>query len=431
MGGGPGTGAMAGDPQGAQGGAAPRLGPLAGLRVVEMAGIGPAPFAAMLLADLGAQVIRIDRPGPSDLGIARPAEFDFVLRGRGRVALDLKHPEAVACVLDLLATADALIEGFRPGVMERLGLGPEPCLRANPRLVYGRVTGWGQDGPLAPRAGHDLNYLALTGVLDMIGRDPDQPPAIPLNLIADYAGGSLMLVLGILAGVFAARAGGPGQVVDAAMVDGVSVLATAMAGLRAAGLHDGPRGTNLLDGGLPEYDVYRCADGRWLSLGALEPRFRATALAGFGLDPAAFPPDRSPAGRARLRRALSDAIATRGRDEWCAMFEGQDACIAPVLTPEEAPEHPHMAARATHVAIGGHRQPAPAPRFSATPCAVPDAVTACATGAAGLAGWGLDEQAIARLVGSGAMPGAGQAPDQTHAGRPEPGAGPMQTGGRK
>lgn len=417
MAGGPGAGGMARDAQGGAAapqhasGAGPRQGPLAGLRVVEMAGIGPAPFAAMLLADLGAQVIRIDRPGPSELGIARPAEFDFVLRGRGRVALDLKHPEGVACVLALVATADALIEGFRPGVMERLGLGPEPCLRVNPRLVYGRVTGWGQDGPLAPRAGHDLNYLALTGVLDMIGRDPDQPPAIPLNLIADYAGGSLMLVLGILAAVMAARAGGPGQVVDAAMVDGVSVLGTAMAGLRAAGLHDGPRGTNLLDGGLPEYDVYRCADGRWLSLAALEPRFRDTALAGFGLDPAAFPPDRSPAGRARLRAALSAAIAARGRDEWCSILAGQDACTAPVLAPEEAPDHPHMAARRSHVTIGGHRQPAPAPRFSATPCAVPRPATESVVGAGALAGWGLDGQAIARLVASGAMPPAGAEQD--------------------
>ncbi|MEI4484887.1 CaiB/BaiF CoA-transferase family protein [Frigidibacter sp. MR17.14] len=378
----------------------PRTGPLAGLKVIEMAGIGPCPFAAMVLADLGAEVLRIDRAAPPGLGIERPEAFDYVLRGRSAVALDLKTPEAVAAVLDLVAGADALIEGFRPGVMERLGLGPAPCLARNPALVYGRVTGWGQDGPMAPRAGHDLGYLALSGILSMIGPEGGAPVP-PLNLLADYAGGSLMLVIGLLSALTAARAGAGGQVVDAAMLDGLALLGTPMAGLRAAGLHDGPRGTNLLDGGLPEYACYPCRDGGWLAVAALEPKFRDLALAGFGLVPADWPIDRSPTGRARLRAALGAAIATRDRDDWARLFAGTDACVTPVLSPEEAPHHPQLAARATHAPVAGHLQPAPAPRFSATPPAPPAPFRR--EGPEALARWGLDPDRIERLAGTGAL----------------------------
>ncbi|RNF33242.1 CaiB/BaiF CoA transferase family protein [Paracoccus methylarcula] len=378
-------------------------GPLTGLRIIEMEGIGPPPFAAMLLADMGAEVIRITRPEPSGLGIERPPEFELPARGRRSVAMDLKNPEAVACLLDLIARADGLIEGFRPGVMERLGLGPETCLDRNPRLVYGRMTGWGQTGPLAPRAGHDVNYLALTGLLDMIGRE-GQPPTIPLNLLADYAGGSLMLVIGMLAALLHAKSTGQGQVIDAAMVDGAALLGTAMTGLRASGIHRGERGTNILDGGLPEYSVYECADGRYLSVGALEPKFRKILLEGLGLDEADAPLDGSPASRIKARAAIAGRIKQHGRDEWVARFEGLDACVAPVLSQEEAAHHPHNAARENHVEIAGIVQPAPTPRFSVTPLPTPTPPEPPgASGTAVLAAWGLPAERIEALLRSGAV----------------------------
>lgn len=378
-------------------------GPLTGLRIIEMEGIGPPPFAAMLLADMGAEVIRITRPEPSGLGIERPPEFELPARGRRSVAMDLKNPEAVACLFDLIARADGLIEGFRPGVMERLGLGPEPCLDRNPRLVYGRMTGWGQTGPLAPRAGHDVNYLALTGLLDMIGRE-GQPPTIPLNLVADYAGGSLMLVIGMLAALLHAKEAGQGQVIDAAMVDGAALLGTAMTGLRASGIHKGERGTNILDGGLPEYSVYECADGRYLSVGALEPKFRKILLEGLGLDEADAPLDGSPESRIKARAAIAGRIRQHDRDEWVARFEGLDACVAPVLSQEEAALHPHNAARGNHVEIGGIVQPAPAPRFSVTPAPTPSPPERPgASGEAVLAEWGLSAERIEALLRSGAV----------------------------
>ncbi|SIS96974.1 CaiB/BaiF CoA transferase family protein [Paracoccus saliphilus] len=378
-------------------------GPLTGLRIIEMEGIGPAPFAAMLLADMGAEVIRITRPEASGLGIERPPEFELPARGRRSVAMDLKNPEAVACALDLIARADGLIEGFRPGVMEWLGLGPEPCLDRNPRLVYGRMTGWGQTGPLAPRAGHDVNYLALTGLLDMIGRE-GQPPTIPLNLLADYAGGSLMLVIGMLAALLHAKEAGQGQVIDAAMVDGAALLGTAMTGLRASGIHKGERGTNILDGGLPEYSVYECADGRYLSVGALEPKFRKILLEGLGLDEADAPRDGSPESRIKARAAIAGRIRQHDRDEWVARFEGLDACVAPVLSQEEAALHPHNAARENHVEIAGIVQPAPAPRFSATPAPTPSPPERPgASGEAVLAEWGLSAERIEALLQSGAV----------------------------
>lgn len=379
-------------------------GPLRGIRIVEMAGIGPAPFAAMILADMGAEVIRIDRPTPSGNGIVRAPRFDLVARGRRAVTLDLKHPEGVACALELIAAADGLVEGFRPGVMERLGLGPDACRARNPRLVYGRLTGWGQDGPLAHAAGHDLNYLALTGVLDMIGRE-GQPPVPPLNLVADYAGGSLMLVAGLLAALLDAQRSGQGQVVDAAMVDGVALLATAMTGLRAAGLHDGPRGTNILDGGAPYYDVYACADGKFLSVAPIERKFREIFLRGLGFDPADFPDMDDRAMWPEARRLIAARLAQRSRDEWCAVFDGQDACVAPVLSLAEAPDHPHNAARRTHVRIDGIMQPAPAPRFGRTQVPLPAAPEddPGTDGATILRDWGIDPDRIGTLIENGAL----------------------------
>lgn len=379
-------------------------GPLRGIRIVEMAGIGPAPFAAMILADMGAEVIRIDRPTPSGNGIVRAPRFDLVARGRRTVTLDLKHPEGVACALDLIAAADGLVEGFRPGVMERLGLGPDACRARNPRLVYGRLTGWGQDGPLAHAAGHDLNYLALTGVLDMIGRE-GQPPVPPLNLVADYAGGSLMLVAGLLAALLDAQRSGQGQVVDAAMVDGVALLATAMTGLRAAGLHDGPRGTNILDGGAPYYDVYACADGKFLSVAPIERKFREIFLRGLGFDPADFPDMDDRAMWPEARRLIAARLAQRSRDEWSAVFDGQDACVAPVLSLAEAPDHPHNAARRTHVRIDGIMQPAPAPRFGRTQVPLPAAPEddPGTDGATILRDWGIDPDRIGTLIENGAL----------------------------
>lgn len=380
-----------------------RQGPLKGLRVVEMEGIGPPPFAAMLLSDMGAEVIRIARIADSGLGIDRPDELDLPARGRQSLAMDLKNPQAVECLLDLISSADGLIEGFRPGVMERLGLGPDICLGRNPRLIYGRLTGWGQDGPMALRAGHDVNYLAITGLLDMIGRE-GEPPTIPANFLADYAGGSLMMVIGMLAALLHAKSTGQGQIIDSAMVDGAALLATAMAGFRAAGMHDGPRGTNLLDGGLPQYSVYECADGKYLSIGALERKFQLILLAGLGLSDEDAPLQGAKEDRLRARRVIGQRIRQRSRDEWITHFEGKDACVAPVLTFEEAARHSHNRARGTFVEIDGVTQPAPAPRFSATPLAMPvPPERPGASGRAVLEAWGIDADRIKALVEAGAV----------------------------
>ncbi|MFF8841293.1 CaiB/BaiF CoA transferase family protein [Streptomyces sp. NPDC015127] len=342
-------------------------GPLAGVRVVELAGIGPGPFAAMLLADLGADVVRIDRPGGAGLGID-PA-YDLTNRNKRSVLIDLKSEDGPRRVLDLVERADILIEGYRPGVAERLGVGPDVCLARNPRLVYGRMTGWGQDGPLADRAGHDIGYIALTGTLSMIGKD-GEPPVVPANLVGDYAGGSLYLVIGVLAALQHARTeGGTGQVVDAAIVDGAAHLATMIHGMMAAGGWQDRRGANLLDGGCPFYGTYETADGGYMAVGALEQRFydEFVELLGIG--------DQIPARKdfdrwGDLREAIAARFRTRTRAEWTAVFEGSDACVAPVLSLREAPAHPHIAARATFTDHGGITQPAPAPRFSATPGAV-------------------------------------------------------------
>ncbi|MFE1882168.1 CaiB/BaiF CoA transferase family protein [Streptomyces diastatochromogenes] len=341
-------------------------GPLSGVRVVELAGIGPGPFAAMLLADLGADVVRVDRPGGP--GLAIDPAYDVTNRNKRSVVVDLKAPDGPARVLDLAARADILIEGYRPGVAERLGVGPEDCHARNPRLVYGRMTGWGQEGPLADRAGHDVAYIALTGTLGMIGR-PDEPPAVPANLLGDYAGGSLYLVVGVLAALHHARATGTGQVVDAAIVDGTAHLSAMIHGMLAAGGWQDRRGANLLDGGCPYYGTYETADGGHMAVGALEARFYEEFLHQLGLD------DLVPARKdwtrwGELRERVAARFKSRTRDEWTALFAGSDACVAPVLSLREAPHHPHLAARGTFTDHGGITQPAPAPRFSATPTTV-------------------------------------------------------------
>jgi len=347
-------------------------GPLTGVKVIELAGIGPGPMAAMMLADMGATVLRVDRKTPSGLGVPRPQRFDLLLRGRRSVPLDLKQPEAVAFVLDLVAGADIVIEGFRPGVTERLGLGPQPCLARNPRLVYGRITGWGQDGPLAQDVGHDLNYIALTGALHAIGR-AGQAPAIPINLVGDFGGGTLYLVVGVLAALHEARSSGQGQVVDAAMCDGIASLMTQQHGSFAAGMTTNVRGTNITDSGAPFYDVYACADGRWLSIGAIESRFYREVLRVLDLPvdamlAAQWDRDAWPAAKQRI----AARVATRPLDDWLAAFAGTECCVAPVLTLDEATRHPHLRARGTYVDVAGVTQPAPAPRFSRTPSNTPE-----------------------------------------------------------
>ena len=386
----------AGDGEGATGA---RPGPLAGVRVVELAGIGPAPFAAMLLADLGADVIRVDRPGDPSLPVPLPPESDLLRRGRPSVALDLKHPDGLATTLDLVEQADVLLEGYRPGVAERLGLGPDDCLARNPRLVYGRMTGWGQDGPLAHSAGHDIGYVAVTGALHAIGR-AGGPPQVPVNLVGDFGGGALYLVVGVLAALLEARTSGCGQVVDAAIVDGTAHLSSLVVGLASAGLWSDRRGTNLLDTGAPFYDVYETSDGGWLAVGPLEPAFYAELLHLLDLTDAA--PDRlDPAQWPALRTLLADAFRTRTRDAWTAVFEGTDACVEPVLSYAEAPAHPHLAARGTYVEHHGIVQPAPAPRFSRTPAVLgaPPSTPGADTRAA-LAAWGVDD--VDALIASGA-----------------------------
>lgn len=344
----------------------PGHGPLSGVRVVELAGIGPSPFAAMLLADLGADVVRVDRPGGPGLGID-PAH-DVTNRNKRSVLVDLKAPDGAARVLALAERADILIEGYRPGVAERLGVGPDACHARNPRLVYGRMTGWGQDGPLADRAGHDVTYIALTGTLGMIGR-PGEPPAVPANLLGDYAGGSLYLVVGVLAALHHARATGTGQVVDAAIVDGTAHLSAMIHGMLSAGGWQDRRGANLLDGGCPYYGIYATADGGYMAVGALETRFYAEFLHLLGLDHLAGAHD-DWSRWGELREQTAARFKSRTRDEWTALFEGSDACVAPVLSLREAPHHPHLAARGTFTDHGGITQPAPAPRFSATPTRV-------------------------------------------------------------
>jgi len=347
------------------------MGPLNGLKVIELAGIGPGPMAAMLLADMGATVLRVDRKTPVALGVQRPERFDLLLRNRRSIPLDLKQPAAIELVLDLVSRSDVLIEGFRPGVTERLGLGPEICLAKNPKLIYGRMTGWGQDGPLASTVGHDINYIALTGTLHAIGR-AGQAPVPPINLVGDFGGGTLYLVMGILAALFEQRASGKGQVVDAAMVDGVASLMTQPHGSLAAGVMSIERGTNATDSGAPFYDAYECADGHWITLGAVEPKFYAQALRVLQLD-SLLADQWNRETWAATKTLIARRVRQRTRDEWCTLFEGTESCFAPMLTMEEAPQHPHLKQRGTYVDIDGITQPAPAPRFSrsVTPTPLP------------------------------------------------------------
>ena len=353
-------------------------GPLRGLTIVEMAGLGPGPFAGMMLADHGAQVIRVERPG--NLFIPN----DPLTRSRRSIALDLKNEAGRDVVRRLAIRADGLIEGYRPGVMERLGLGPEVLLHDNPKLVYGRVTGWGQDGPLSGQAGHDLNYLALTGLLHGIG--PRERPVVPINYLADFAGGGMMLAFGMVAALLDVQRGGQGQVVDAAMTDGAALIGAITFGMKAAGMWSDEREANLLDGGDPLYGCYRCADGKFLALGALEPQFRAALVEGLGLTDI-------------TKKSVAAAIARKRRDQWVAHFAGLDACVAPVLSLEEAPAHPHNRARGTFVEVGGVRQPGPAPRYSVTETEAPRPPRGEGQdGAAILAELGYDEDEIKELL---------------------------------
>ena len=354
----------------------PHRGPLAGVRIVEFAGLGPGPFACMLLSDLGADVVRIDRPD------ARPVNpLDIVGRGRRTVLLDLKQPEAIAQVLQLLERADALAEGFRPGVMERLGLGPEAVARRNPRLVYGRMTGWGQDGPLAQTAGHDINYIAVAGALAMVG-EPGRGPVPPLNLVGDYGGGSLYLVTGLLAALMHARATGEGQVVDAAICDGVLSLLSNNQSHRLRGIYRDERGANMLDGGAPYYTTYETADGRHVAVGPIEPKFFALLCQQLELPEALWDAQNDRARWPALRAAIAAAFRQRTLAEWCARMEGSDSCFAPVLTLEEAQRHPHIQARAGFLQVDGVMHTAPAPRFSRTPAAIQSPSGAPAVGVA-------------------------------------------------
>jgi alpha-methylacyl-CoA racemase len=372
-------------------------GPLRGIKVVELAGIGPGPHAATILADLGADVIRLERPGGAT--IAAPRETDLLTRGRPSVALDLKHPDAVTTVLRLVEDADVLIEGMRPGAAERLGLGPEDCLARNPRLVYGRMTGWGQDGPLAQSAGHDLNYIAIAGALHGLGQTPERPQ-FPTNLVGDFGGGSTYLVIGLLAALLEARVSGRGQVVDAAIVDGTAHLSAMFAGMLAGGAAHERRAANLLDGAAPFYEVYETADGRHMSVGALEPQFYDALIAGLGLADRA--PDRWDLTQwPALRELFVARFKEKTQAEWTEVFEGTDACCAPVLPLTQAARHPHLAARETYVERDGVLQPAPAPRFSRTEAtlttgpSVPGGQTRSA-----LAAWGIE--GVDALISSGA-----------------------------
>ena len=379
------------------------MGPLQGVKVVEFAALGPAPMGAMLLADLGAEVLRIERKASVN---GRPTadlfdpKIDILNRSRRVVALDMKQPEAIETALRLIEQADVLIEGFRPGVMERLGVGPDVCLARNPKLVYGRMTGWGQSGALAHAAGHDINYLSLSGALHAIGEKGGKPVA-PLNLVADCGGGAMLLAMGVLAGVISARNTGRGQVVDAAMTDGAAVLMSMMYTLKAMGQWTQQRGDNLLDGGAHFYDTYQCSDGKWLSVGAIEPQFYALLLEKAGIDDPAFKAQWDRSQWPALKEKLAAVLATRTRDAWCAVFEGSDACVAPVLDMDEAPLHAHNLSRNTFIEVNGIIQPAPAPRFSGTPAGQPTPPQPDGD-AQVLSDWGFsaDELACLRMQGA-------------------------------
>lgn len=376
-------------------------GPLAGVRILELGGVGPSPMAAMLLADLGATVLRVERPQPSGLGIQRPDRFMLLNRSRQSVIIDLKNPEGIALVHDLIGAAEALFDPFRPGTTERLGLGPDECLARNKRLVYVRITGWGQDGPLAMSAGHDINYLSITGAAAALGRQ-GEAPALPLNLLGDFAGGSLYAALGAVSGILHARKTGEGQVVDAAIVDGAASLMTLFYGSLACGVQRIERGTNVLDGGAYYWDTYRCADGNYVSVAPVESKFRAIMFQKLGLADRSPALDELPVNEARA--VLAATFAGHDRDHWAQLFEGTDACVAPVLNMQEAPLHPHNRARGTFVEPDGIVQPAPAPRFSRTPSALPTPPeTAGASSRQALLEWGVPASKVEDLCASGVV----------------------------
>jgi alpha-methylacyl-CoA racemase len=379
------------------------MGPLTGIKVIEIAGIGPGPYGAMLLADLGADVIRIDRSGNVTGGDPATPPADLLARGRRSVGVDLKHPDGVATVLDLVAGADALIEGFRPGVMERLGLGPDVCLERNPKLVYGRMTGWGQEGPYAPTAGHDINYIALAGALEPLGRAGEQPTP-PINLVGDFGGGGMLLAFGVCAALLEAGRSGQGQVIDAAMVDGAASLMTMTWSFRHMGIWNDERGTNMLDTGAHFYDTYETADAKYVSIGSIEPQFYAELLRLTGLEGEPLPSQHDRSHWGELKERLAGIFKTKTRDEWCEIMEGTDVCFAPVLTMAEAPEHPHIAQRATFTEVAGLTQPAPAPRFSRTPGSIerPPPHAGQHTDEV-LADFGIDAERVASLRESGAV----------------------------
>jgi alpha-methylacyl-CoA racemase len=371
------------------------MGPLAGVKVLEFEAIGPAPFAGMLLADMGADVLVIDRPETSGLGLKRERWYDVLMRGKRSVTLDLKSPRGAEAALALVARADALIEGFRPGVMERLGAGPAEALKANPRLVYGRMTGWGQEGPLAPRAGHDINYIALSGILNAIGRR-GEPPVPPLNLIGDFGGGGMLLGFGVVCALLEASRSGRGQVIDAAMVDGAALLAAMFAGFLAAGGWSEARGENILDSGAPWYDVYEAADGKYVAIGAIEDKFFAELCS--RLELSGLPPQQDRARWPEMRRRFAGTFKQKTRDEWCRVFEGSDACFAPVLSWSEARAHEHSRARAAYGELAKVAQPAPAPRFSRTAPKLDRAPPERGEGGRdALRDWGFAADGIARL----------------------------------
>ncbi len=379
------------------------MGPLQGFKVIELAGIGPAPMCAMLLSDLGAEVLRIDRTADAGLGIAMKTKYSLLNRGRRSIALDLKRPEATEAVLRLAGQADALIEGFRPGVMERLGLGPDVCLARNPRLVYGRMTGWGQEGPLASAAGHDINYIALSGALHSIGRR-GEAPVPPLNLIGDFGGGALYLAFGVVTGLLEAQKSGKGQVVDTAMVDGAASLMTAIYGMYGSGIWSDERGTNILDTGAHYYDVYETKDGKYISIGSIETKFYDELLRLSGLKREELAPQNDRKSWPQMKDRIAALFRTKTRDEWCKIMEGSDICFAPVLSMAEAPRHPHNQHRGTFVEQDGVVQPAPAPRFSRTPGSIqrPPAQPGEHTEEA-LRDWGFSAPELERLRACGAI----------------------------
>jgi alpha-methylacyl-CoA racemase len=381
---------------------APPRGPLAGLRVVELAGLGPAPFCAMLLADLGAEVVRVERTGQPPPRPGAPDRRLVLTRGRPAVGVDLTHPDGTALVLRLVEGADALVEGFRPGVMERLGLGPDACLGRNPRLVYGRVTGYGQEGPLAAAPGHDVNYLALAGVLSAVGR-AGEPPVPPLNLVGDFGGGAMLLAVGILAALWERARSGRGQVVDAAMVDGAALLAAMVFEMRALGQWNEARGTNVVDTGAPYYEVYETADGRYLAVGAIEPAFYRAFMRGLGYDEATMPHQNDRASWPEVKAEVAARIRSRTRQAWLAVFDGTDACVTPVLSLAEAPSHPHNRHRGTFVEVEGGARPAAAPRFSRTPAAGDGDGGPGVHRPEALAAWGIGDAELGRLVADGVV----------------------------